>query len=503
MMGTFAIGPVGTRCLAAAALTLLPSLAPRAAEPDAELRDRAASAMRRGAEFFRTRVAVGGTYLWMYSEDLKQREGEGVVESPTRGWIQPPGTPSVAMSFLRAFEATGDSYYLDAAKETAAGLRRGQLKSGGWTYYVELDPKKRDTLDYRFDGGGSKAKKTTTFDDDTTQSALRFLLRLDQTLKFGDADVHEAVAYALTGIMKAQYPNGAWPQGYQEFPEPDKFPVKPASFRDDWPREWPGSDNYWFRYTFNDNALADVIDTMFEAARTYGVEEASAEVKQLGARCRAAALKAADFILLAQLPEPQPAWAQQYDFEMHPAWARKFEPPSVTGGESQGILRALLRIYRETGDRKYLEPIPRALDYLRRSRLPDGRLARFYEMKTNEPLYFTKDYKLTKSDADLPTHYSFKIGDGTAGIARELEQVAKLSAEELRKPSQSAPAKMTKKLQDEAKAVMAAQDAHGRWVEGGGLKYHRPKDESVRVIRCETFNKNMELLARYLEAARP
>src|SRR5210317_2163203 len=97
---------------------------------------------------------------------------------------------------------------------------------------------------------------------------------------------------------------------------------------------------------------------------------------------RDAAEKAGNFILLAQMPEPQPAWAQQYDFEMHPTWARKFEPPAVTGGESQGVLRTLLMLYRNTGESKFLEPIPRAIDYLRRSRLSDGRFARFYELES-------------------------------------------------------------------------------------------------------------------------
>ena len=466
-------------------------------------REEAERALRRGADFFRTKVAAGGTYLWMYSEDLRLREGEGVVESPTRGWVQPPGTPSVGIALLRAFEATGDSYYVDAAKETAEGLMRGQLKSGGWNYYVELDPAKRDTLDYRFDGGGRKARKVTTFDDNTTQEALRFLMRLDKALTFGDAKVHEAVGYALTNVMKAQYPNGAWPQGFEDFPDPAKFQVKKASLPDEWPREWPGSNHYWFEYTFNDNAMADTIDTLFEAARTYDTAEANAAMKALGMKCRAAALKAADFILLAQLPEPQPAWAQQYDFDMHPAWARKFEPPSVTSSETQGILRSLMQVYRETGDRKYLDPIPRALNYLRRSRLPDGKLARFYEMKTNEPLYFTLDYKLTKSDADMPSHYSFKVADDTESIARELEKVSKISADELRKKSQPAPAKMTKKLEAEAKAVIDAQDEKGRWVENGGLKYYRPKDKSRRVITCATFIKNVHILARYIESSRP
>ena len=42
----------------------------------------------------------------------------------------------------------------------------------------------------------------------------------------------------------------------------------------------------------------------------------------------------------------------------------------------------------------------------------------------------------------------------------------------------------------------------GRWVEAGGLRYHRPKDPAARIIRCETFIRNVELLSRYLAATR-
>ena len=51
------------------------------------------------------------------------------------------------------------------------------------------------------------------------------------------------------------------------------------------------------------------------------------------------------FLLLAQLPEPQPGWAQQYNIEMEPEWARKFEPPAVTGGESQKVIATLLTLF--------------------------------------------------------------------------------------------------------------------------------------------------------------
>jgi hypothetical protein len=221
-------------------------------------------------------------------------------------------------------------------------------------------------------------------------------------------------------------------------------------------------------------------------------------LNQLAARCRAGATKAGDFLLLAQMPEPQPAWAQQYDFDMHPAWARKFEPPSITGGESQGAMRTLMLVYRETGQPKYLEPIPRALDHLRRSRLPNGQLARFYELRSNKPLYFTKEYVLTYDDSNMPTHYAFKTGDKLDTVAAEFERVKSLPVSELKRARGSERRDPTANLVAEVKSIIAAQDARGRWVENGRLKSD-PK--ATRVIRSATFNQNIEMLCRYITAA--
>src|SRR5205823_5910264 len=134
---------------------------------------------------------------------------------------------------------------------------------------------------------------------------------------------------------------------------------------------------------------------------------------------------------------PQPAWAQQYNAQMHPAWARKFEPPSITGGELQGVIRILMDIYRQTGDKKYLEPIPRALDYLEKSEVSPGRLARFYELKTNRPLYFTKQYDLVYTADDLPTHYAFIIGSSVPSLRADYEKL--LATDQLKlKPARTA-----------------------------------------------------------------
>jgi PelA/Pel-15E family pectate lyase len=481
-----------------AAIVGLAWLAGIAGAAEGPSREEAGAALRRGVGFFRTRVAVEGSYLWAYSEDLSKREGEGVARA-TVGWVQPPGTPSIGSVLLEAWEATGDRFFLDAALETAGALVRGQLASGGWDYSIEFDPGRRKKFPYRADGG-TAGKNVTTLDDDTTQAAVRFLLHADRACGFTNATIHRCVTGALESLRTAQYPNGAWPQRFEAPPDASKFPVKAASYPESWPREFPKRD-YKADYTFNDNALADMIDTMFEASRVLADPAAGEAAGALARACRAAALKGGDFILRAQMPAPQPAWAQQYDADMHPVWARKFEPPSITGGESQGILRTLMRLYRETGERRFLEPIPRALDYLRQSRLPDGRLARFYELKTNKPLYFTKDYRLVYDDGDMPTHYAFKISSDLDGIAQQYERLAKdewKTAAEVRRPP-----KPDGGMRKAAAAAIAAQDAQGRWVEGGGLKYHQPADPSARVIRCDTFLRHVRALSRFLAATKP
>jgi PelA/Pel-15E family pectate lyase len=474
-----------------AAGLLVISAPPRLAAEDADLRVQAAKALRKAVTFFRTQVATEGGYLWRYSADLTKREGEGKA-TPTQVWVQPPGTPAVGLAYLTAYEATGDPYYLDAAREAANVLLRGQLRSGGWTNRIELDPAGRKQFAYRVDKeSGPRARNVTSLDDNMTQSAVRFLMRFDRATGFKEAQVHEAAAYALTSLLKAQYPNGAWPQGYDRFPDPAQFPVKKASYPERWSRT-PTGGPYWTYYTLNDNVLADMVETMLEAERTYNEP-----------KYRTAAEKAGGFLILAQMPDPQPAWAQQYNADMHPAWARRFEPPAITGGESQRAMRILLLLYRETGDKKYLEPVPKALDYLRKSRLPDGRLARFYELKTNKPLYFTRDYQLTYDDKNVPTHYAFKVPDNLDAIAREYEQLQKLDPGQLKRPAQPARPELTRRLTERTKAVLAALDDRGAWVEDGRLRFHGGNDPTRRIISCQTFIDNVETLSAYLAATRP
>ena len=433
-------------------------------------------------------------------------------EGPTRVEVQRDGTPLVGMAYLEAYEASRDTYYLEAAQEVARALVRGQYCSGGWDYFIEFDPQERAQYPYRADGGcreGTPARpeRSTTLDDNNTQAAVRLLMRVDRDLGFKDAQIHEAALFALDSLIKAQYPNGAWPQRYSRFPEPNSFPVKQASYPESWSRTWPGS-NYTAHYTFNDNSIVDMIDAMLEAARIYREPRYLASAEKGGA-----------FILLAQMPEPQPGWAQQYDRDMHPAWARRFEPPSVTGGESQSVMKALLLLHRETGQRKYLGPLPRALAYYGRSVLPEVDrpseirrracprgtpcLARFYELKTNRPLYITKGtrvtaldqgttnvdgYELSYSDASVITHYAVLVsGAAREEIESEYRELQDADPASLRRPDKLrglSPWSGTRspvgsgddagrggpvEIETRVRAVIDAMDPRGAWIEEGSI----------------------------------
>lgn len=441
------------------------------------------AAMKKAVTYAHTHLAREGGYASSYDKEGKIGEVEH-AKSPTIISIQPPGTTTMGLVMLRAYQATGDDLFLTAAKDAAKALLKCQLASGGWDSDFDFDPEKAKKYHLRsdLDAGDKepgKRRNNTTLDDNKTESALLFLLEMvHEPACKDDAELKRCTKFAFDALLAAQAPIGAWPQQFSGPADPTA-PVLKASYPETWSRTFPAIKYTGF-YTLNDDNLQQIARVLFRAYDLEKDERYLTALKKLG-----------EFFLLAQMPEPQPVWAQQYDRDMHPVWARKFEPPSVTGYESLGAMEVLHQLWVLTGDDKYLRPLQPALSWYERSKLADGTHARFYELQTNKPLFFVKDtYELTYDSSNIPTHYSFtdlmqdNIDDFKKKLAKSREEL-QLNFAGPQTPKEWAS--RAKGAASKAKKAAESLDSEGRWIKN---------DE----IDCAEFVKGMNAMTNYIEA---
>lgn len=444
--------------------------------------------MKKAAIFYRESVASHGGYVYHYTPDLSRRWGEGEA-TDDQVWVQPPGTPTVGLAYLEAYRATTDRYYLDAAQSAAEALVYGQVQSGGWTNSIDFNPRGNRVARYRNEKG--RGRNTSSLDDGQTPSALLLLIRVDKALNFNHREIHEACLFGLNSLLMAQYPNGAFPQVWDDHQNPQPVAV-PAGYPDyDWIHKGRIKE-YWNMYTLNDNVPGYVVETLIAAYETYDDKRFLQSVRKLG-----------DFLILAQMPEPQPGWAQQYNFEMKPIWARKFEPPGISADETQEVISTLLRIADFTGDSKYLKPVPEALNYLQRSLLADGRLSRYYELRTNKPLYMERngrDYVLTFQDSNLPAHYGWKTTSRLKALRQAYD--AKVHSDSPTPPGIASDSDARQiRLPDAVKRALSGLDDEGRWLsvsDGELLVGQLRLPKGTRYISSAEFSRNLALLSQYL-----
>lgn len=444
------------------------------------------TAMKKAAAFYTEKLAVHGGYASAWSKDLSMAFVEG---KKGREYIsmQPPGTTTVGLSLLKAYQATGDVQFLEAARGAAKALIECQLASGGWLSEYDFSgayEKKYHLRQQVLAGDTEPGKRNfhSTLDDNKTQSALLFLLELASLPESkDDKALHDCLKFGMDSLLGAQYPNGAWPQQFGKPADP-ATPVLKAAYPKTWPRTFP-KENYVSFYTLNDGNMQKIVQLLLRA------HDLTQDERYLNS-----AKKAGDFFILAQMPEPQTVWAQQYNHQMEPVWARKFEPPCVTGGESLSTMETLHELYVVTGEEKFLKPMATAFAWYEKSALPDGKYARFYELQTNKPLYFVKDtYELVYDDGNLPTHYGFKLDYVQRDLERLKEALKKPREELLAKraapTTEKSWASRAKGAAEKTVQALKTQEAEGFWLKG---------DE----IDAGEFVRHFNAMSLYVEGAK-
>ena len=174
--------------------------------------------------------------------------------------------------------------------------------------------------------------------DAAERARLRAANRVDDATIDNKATTHEitylAEAYARTGnptylhaarrgvdyLLAAQYANGGWPQYY------------------------PDRALYRHQVTYNDDAMARVLNLLQDIAEGKGA--LAALTPEYGARAQQALQRGLECVLATQVRINGRAtiWAAQYDeTSLQPAKARAYELPSLATSESVGVLRWLMR----------------------------------------------------------------------------------------------------------------------------------------------------------------
>ena len=424
------------------------------------LEEEVADALGRAISFFHSINSHGG-YVYYVTPDLQRRWGESPAD-PNTIEVQPPGTPAVGTAFLRAYRATRNPAALAAAKDAAQALIQGQNRLGGWEHTIRFD---------------REPGKTVSFDDDQTQSAISFLMNLDQEVD--DPRLDQAIEKALSMMIESQLNHGGWPH---------KFPKQ---------------GNYHDFATFNDEGINDCIRVMIEADRYYSNDDIRNSLKMAGL-----------FLMRSQLPPPQPGWAQQYNEYMQPAWARSFEPPSVCPSVTINNIQTLLDLHLHLGDSRYLEPIPDALRWLAEIRLANGLWARFVEIGTGKALYYDRGRIRVDSVQELSlerrTGYGYEVD-----LARRLN-TAKTRFEAIRSLGREAFLERHRSRANDSpnaanweaniRTVIDQMDDRGRWItKADRFKKRTPGQlwdgeyEVADRISSADFIKNVNTLCDYLE----
>jgi PelA/Pel-15E family pectate lyase len=294
-------------------------------------------------------------------------------------------------------------YKENQVKEIGDNILLFQKDNGGW-------PKNYDmfailTEDQKDSVRSGHGLTNTTFDNNNTYTQIEALAQIytaTQVDKYKDAALK-----GLDFILSAQYKNGGFPQYY------------------------PLESNYSRYITYNDGVFEGIMellkDIIGNKPQYTFVDEKRRD------KLANAFKKGLDCILKTQIVDDGKltAWCQQHDeVTLKPAWARKFEPPSICNGESGDLVLFLMSL--DHPKKEVINAIQGAVTWFEASKIYNTRVksipadrmntpfrvstsdrivveepgappiwTRYYELKTHRPLFCNRDSKVVYSLAEV------------------------------------------------------------------------------------------------------
>jgi len=263
-----------------------------------------------------------------------------------------------------------------------------QRNSGGWPKNYDrkriLPAREHQQLQEQ------RSQGDTTIDNGATYTEIRLLAA---ALKVSaEPKLKLAALRGIDYLLEGQLDNGGWPQ------------------------KFPGGQGYTLEVTFNDNAMIGVMNLLKDIA-----DEAPAfrfvPPSVRGRSAKAVARGIACILRCQVMADGVPtSWCAQHDRRtLAPCRGRSYELPSLSGMESVGIVRFLMRI--ENPDKNVRRAIEGAVAWFKRAKLTGIRVerktdgskaggidvvmvkdpqalplwARFYDLQSNKPIFSSRD----------------------------------------------------------------------------------------------------------------
>lgn len=346
----------------------------------------------------------GGDYDW-HKNNLPTTIGINDINVP---WVfdykwKPTNEPTLTVAVEPIHTNTPTINIQNTFDTVAENMLLYQRSNGGWpkqfnkekvNYNRILSPSELSDLKKGFDEGID-----ATIDNNATTKEIKYLAK--EYKKTNDQRFLSAAEKGVEYLLKAQYKNGGWPQFYPDF------------------------SSYRSQVTFNDNAMINVLNLLVDIIEGNNSLDVISQKYING--CSLAMQKGIACILKTQVKQQGKltAWCAQYDAQtLLPAKARAYELPSLSGQETVGIIRFLMRFENPNPEIKLA--INSAIDWFEKVKivgykfvetpapntsfgkdkvlLPEpGNImwARFYELENNEPFFCGRDGEKKKTVAEV------------------------------------------------------------------------------------------------------
>ncbi len=262
-----------------------------------------------------------------------------------------------------------------------------QTLLGGWS-------KRTDMQQVRKPGqlAGSEAAYIPTFDNGATSTQIRWLAAYHPKASAADqAKIQAALTQAVQFVLRAQYPNGGFPQSY------------------------PLRGGYHDAVTLNDNVMTDLLNLLWDIANQPDYRWLAADLR---AAAQAGFHKGVDWLVQAQVQVDgkRTVWtAQHHPLSGAPVAARKFEQISLVSSESAAVLQLFLdkgldkELYKEQSIPGVLPALCSGIAWLQQHQIRDKAWqrhetgsalvekkgaqlwARFYSLPQQQPVFFDRN----------------------------------------------------------------------------------------------------------------